>query len=142
MEGRGSGKGDTVKRTIFVLCFVASLVVAGVPASAGGGGHQVTVDPNPVKQGESLSVTSVDCVDGPDWEAKLHIKITKNGHQKLSRTVDTDGDGTTVEKIKMRKTKFKPGEYTISVKCKHHFDDGTVGTWYRDARTFRVEKAD
>ena len=131
-----------MKRTIIILCFVASLVLSGVPASAGGGGGQVTVSPNPVQQGKNLIVTATDCIDGDTWEAKLHIKITRNGNRKLGRTVDTDPSGTTIEKIKMRARKFSPGEYSIDVKCKHHFDDGSVGVWYRHGEDFRVVKAD
>lgn len=129
-------------RKALIVGFVMSLIVVAVPAVAGGGGHQVTVTPNPVKEGESITVTSVDCVDGPDWEAKLHMKITRKSITKLQRTVDTDDDGTTVEMIKIRKSKFRQGQYKISVRCKHHFDDGTVGTWYRDVQTFNVERSD
>ena len=100
------------------------------------------VSPNPVQLGKNLVVTATDCVDGDDWEAKLHIKITRNGNRKLKRTVDTDPSGTTVEKIKMRARKFSPGVYSIGVKCKHHFDDGSVGEWYRHGEDFRVVKAD
>ena len=126
-------------RKILILGFVASLVLSVVPATAGGD-NRVTIDPNPVKSGEEITVTAKDCKSGDDWDAKVEIKITKNGNRKLKRLVEAEDDGTTKEDVRLRKDKFPPGTYRIRVRCRHYFDNDEIGTWYSITKTLTVEE--
>lgn len=126
-------------KRLVALLISALLLSTAAPALAGG--EPVSVAPNPVKQGKKVAVTAYNCESGPDWEAFVEIVILdEDGHVVYESYTPADDDGTTVNKIKMKKKRYPTGVYTIIVTCVHEFDEGGEGIWYSWEGDLTVKK--
>ena len=124
----------------FISAVVASLMLAMLPAHAGGD-DRVIINPDPVDIGDTLTITATDCESGDGWTAKV-VATFKNadGEEVLQKGKRADPDGTTSLKVKITNEDFNKGEYKVTVKCKHKFGPGDTGTWYKITKTVRVRK--
>ena len=128
-----------MKRAL-TLAFVASLMLAMLPAHAGGD-DRVTIQPDPVDIGGTLTIVAEDCESGDGWTAKLKVTFENADGQVVRRkSKRADEDGTTRINVRITNEDFDKGTYTVIVRCKHRFSDGTSGTWYEITKTVKVRR--
>ena len=124
-------------RGIVAVLAAGALFAGAAPALAGG---NLTVKPNPVKQGKTLKVIASDCVSGSGFHADIRAIFNRRGDDDFRKKVNrqADASGTTKIAVKMSPRKrWLPGRYGIEVQCLHENGDSNV--WYEEFASFRVK---
>ena len=139
MNRRAEG-GAVRMRGIVAVLAAGALFAGAAPALAGG---NLTVKPNPVKQGKTLKVIASNCVSGPGYTAYVRMWINERGeaeHTTKKVFRQADASGTTKIAVKMKPKRWQPDRYNISLRCMHEFDSGGKDGLAWDAvRAFRVK---
>lgn len=125
-----------------VAVLAAGMLFAGAaPALAGG---NLTLKPNPVKQGKRLSIIASNCVSGAGYTARVVLRIVQAGDNDIFKKVTrrADDSGTTKIRIKMKPRKWLPDRYGVGAQCVHEFDNGDSQVfWEECCKVFRVKPA-
>jgi len=128
-----------IRRIVAVLA-AGALFAGAAPALAG---KNLTVKPNPVKQGKKLKVIASNCVSGPGYTAYVRVEIYERGdaeHTTKKVYRQADASGTTKIAIKMKPKRWLPDRYNIWVRCMHEFDSGGEdGVAWFEVKAFRVK---
>jgi len=124
-------------RGIVAVLAAGALFAGAAPALAGG---NLTVKPNPVKQGKTLKVIASNCVSGAGYTARVVVRIVQAGDNDIFKKITrrADDSGSTKIAIKMKPRKWLPDRYGIQVQCIHELDNGDQLAW-EQFKVFRVK---
>ena len=126
-------------RRIWIVA-AALLVTSLAEGSALAGAHINVEDVE--YPGQDLKVIAEDCVSGEGFEAFVEVELVdpRAGDKRLEKDRKrADADGVTKLQVKIPSDTEPYNRYKAIVSCRHLFDDGGSGTFYRSSEPFDVD---